>query len=501
VCAGLEFDLNPDSAFQVLVEWNRGCQPPWSENELRHKIDDAGKQPGTRGFLLDSGRQYDGPDPDLRHLIESIEGQSGSNVPATGLSLLELPPDIENDWPAPLEAPALYGLAGEFVADTLPETEADGTALLLQFLTYAAAVIGRNRYFLIGGTSHHARLYSVAVGGTSTGRKGTAFDCVHRVFEQVDCGDPFPFCKNNIESGLTSGAGLIWRIRDPGRSGKDGDCGVEDKRLLVVEPELGRVLRVCQRKENDLSAVMRDAWDGKHLRTLGKKEPARVTDPHVNIIGHVTREELRATICKVDMANGFANRFLWYCVRRSKLLPDGGRLDSAVVNSLAGRLRAVVEFTSEPGEMSRSDSTQQLWHAEYPRLTADRPGVFGKVTTRAEAQALRLSMLYALLDQSNVIELPHLEAALAVVKYCEASARWAFGASLGDKTADELLAALRHVKPAGLSATDIQTMFQRNRDASQIRQAFGVLQRNNLARFEKLKQSGPGRPTTIWFAT
>ena len=49
-------------------------------------------------------------------------------------------------------------------------------------------------------------------------------------------------------------------------------------------------------------------------------------------------------------------------------------------------------------------------------------GLAGAVTARPEAQALRLSVVYAALDGSSTIKVPHLEAALAVWNYCEASA-------------------------------------------------------------------------------
>ena len=50
LCLG--FNLGVDDAYGLLSEWNQGCQPPWNERELRHKLDDAMKQPGERGTLL-----------------------------------------------------------------------------------------------------------------------------------------------------------------------------------------------------------------------------------------------------------------------------------------------------------------------------------------------------------------------------------------------------------------------------------------------------------------
>ena len=47
-------------------------------------------------------------------------------------------------------------------------------------------------------------------------------------------------------------------------------------------------------------------------------------------------------------------------------------------------------------------------------------GLYGAVTSRAEAQVVRLSLIYALLDCSPVIRQEHLLAALALWEYCEA---------------------------------------------------------------------------------
>ena len=36
-----DFDLTPNDALALMLLWNETCDPPWSEKELRHKIDDA----------------------------------------------------------------------------------------------------------------------------------------------------------------------------------------------------------------------------------------------------------------------------------------------------------------------------------------------------------------------------------------------------------------------------------------------------------------------------
>ena len=79
------------------------------------------------------------------------------------------------------------------------------------------------------------------------------------------------------------------------------------------------------------------------------------------------------------------------------------------------------------------------------------PGLLGAITDRAEAQTIRLALVYALLDQAPQIDVVHIEAALALWHFCEASARYIFGDLVGDPIADTILRALRAAGAAGLS--------------------------------------------------
>lgn len=222
------------------------------------------------------------------------------------------------------------------------------------------------------------------------------------------------------------------------------DPGVKDKRLLVSESEFAQALRVLRREGNTLSPIIRQAWDRGDLKALTKNSLAQATDAHISILAHITRPELVKYLDETDIFNGFGNRFLWGAVKRSKLLPDGGQqLDLQPVKAmLAGAIAVAKEIKS----MRRSSEARTLWWKVYPELTVERPGLYGAVTGRGEAQVLRLSMLYALLDGKAVIDVPHVQAALAVWRYCDASARLIFHRD-SEETKDPLekllLAAIR----------------------------------------------------------
>lgn len=54
---GPGFNLPSEVAFQLLWRhWNHLCKPPWSERELRHKVEDAYKEEPRRGFLFEQDR-------------------------------------------------------------------------------------------------------------------------------------------------------------------------------------------------------------------------------------------------------------------------------------------------------------------------------------------------------------------------------------------------------------------------------------------------------------
>ena len=138
-----------------------------------------------------------------------------------------------------------------------------------------------------------------------------------------------------------------------------------------------------------------------------------------------------------------------------------------------------------------------LWHEVYPALSEGKPGLLGAATARAEAQVMRLALIYALLDRSSEIRKEHLTAGLALWEYCEASTQFVFGESLGDPVADTIKTAL-DVQPNGIARTDINNLFGRNKNAKQIGRALISLVSNGSA--SSTTEKTGGRSTERWFS-
>ena len=393
-------------------------------------------------------------------------------------------------WPsAPLEA-AFHGPPGEFVIRTEPHTEADPMALLIQFLVAFGVAAGRRAHWPIEASRHHSNEFAVLVGPSSKGRKGSAWDHVEAVLADVDP----PFIEHGLVSGLSSGEGLIAQVRDPIDSA-DTDAPT-DKRRLVVEAEFAQVMKVLAREGNTLSPVVRNAWDGKRLQTISRNSPLRASDAHIGIIGHITKDELLRYLAATELANGFFNRFLVIAVQRSKLLPLGGHLSGDDLDRVRLRVAAALRHVGAEAALSFTDAARERWIAAYPELSAERPGMHGAATARAEAHAARLALIYALLDASDQINLDHLEAGLAIWTYALASSAWVFGDSLGDPTADDIWS-LAKARPDGITRTEVRDLFSRNKKAREIERALGTLE--DVGRLQRKTDSdGRGRPAEMW---
>ncbi|MDH5296605.1 MAG: bifunctional DNA primase/polymerase [Nitrospirota bacterium] len=384
--------------------------------------------------------------------------------------------DIAPTWPV-LNDAALHGLAGEVVRLIGPHTEADPVALLVSFLSEFGAMLNRSPYLLLDGFYHPLLFWPVLVGQSSKSRKGTAGRRIETLLSLAD----ESWTRGESKGTLSTGEGLAFAVRDaqfreePVKQGGKPtgemqticiDSGVDDKRLFLVQSEFGAVLKVMARDGNSLSGVLRDAWDGLTLAPMTKANRVRASNPHIGIVSHVTQAELLRNLTDTETVNGFGNRFVWFAVRRSKELPFPSAPDESNLSSLARKVGYVLPTARTCGELALSPSARELWVESYHDLSADRPGLTGALLGRAEAQVMRLSGLYAVMDGQSVIDLVHLKAALAIWQYAEASTRMIFGDSLGDPVADAILKALR--TRGDMTDSDISDFFRRHKTAAEL---------------------------------
>ncbi|PZS12574.1 MAG: hypothetical protein DLM64_04640 [Solirubrobacterales bacterium] len=415
----------------------------------------------------------------------SLLDQPADDPPPSGTLTLPVP----EGWPAPPEAAVYHGLAGEIVRRIAPETEADPVAILSQLLVAFGAAVGRGAWFQVEATRHHPNEFLVLIGDSARARKGSSWDHVQRLIAGAD-----QQLTARIVTGLSSGEGLIHSVRDPAGQ----DPGVSDRRLLVIEPEFVSVLKNVSREISTLSPTLRSAWDGRPLAILTRTAPARATDAHISIIGHITATELRHHINPVELANGLLNRFLLLGCRRVRLLPEGGDPDPLNSTGLDRRLATTLNNARRAGQIRLSTPARHAWLDAYQRLAEPLPGIAGAISARAEAHTIRLALIYALLDNTHQIQPAHLTAALALWDYALRSAAWALERTTGDPLARQIHAALIHQLPGGLTRTELRDLLHRNPTTSQLDQALAALADDRKITSSRVLTAG--RPAELWTA-
>jgi hypothetical protein len=421
----------------------------------------------------------------------------------------------DRPFPVAMTEDAFYGISGDIVKIIEPVSEASRESILSQFLVAFGNCVGRGPCRKQAGI-HYLNEFTVLIGPTARGRKGTAWNAIQNLLAAVQ----EQWLSERVKDGLQSGEAVVHVVRDkiigpvPMRKRKAGqaqnaqmavlDPGVTDKRLLLIEEEFGRLLTVAARKGNTLSSTLRKAWDGNQwLHVEGKISPEKATGAHISMIGHVTLTELLQCLNEIENRNGFSNRVLWVATKRTKKIPLPGWIDwkrshPKIVDGLNEILTNINAAAAR--EMDWSPEGKVAWQVFYNSIPEADAGIVGPIIARSDAHVLRLTMLYTILDSSCLMTEDHLRAAIAFWRYCERSAQWAFAEKTGNRMADRIFWALQH-EPKGITRQQIrEECFNEHCTKTTLDLAFATLREAQVAEMKLERTKNAKKPTERWFA-
>lgn len=405
--------------------------------------------------------------------------------------------------PPPVADTAMYhGLLGEIVTAADPTTEADPAGVLASLLSGCGVAIGPGPFVQIGNTRHPLLVWPLLFGRTGSGRKGEAgetADVFLREGDQMVPGQPLigggPVAR---ATGLSSGEGLIERIRDPDPDNEKDTGGTHDKRLFVTEPEFASVMARAKREGSTLGYVLREAWTGKPLTVLNRRSLGTSLS-HVGIVGHITPKEFRLRLAEAEMAGGTFNRFLPVYVERSKKLPIPTGAGQLIVARLGGRLRDAIADARQMGAVGLDDDATALWSDElYDELSEadDEDAAWTEFARRAAPYCRRIAALFAVLDGRSEVGKADLVAAAAVVRYAIDTARYVLDGRRRDPRQDRLVRALDAAGDRGMTKTQISALFSRKLSAEVLGELLTELTQSG--NYELTKIPTGGRPTEVY---
>jgi hypothetical protein len=370
---------------------------------------------------------------------------------------------------------AFNGPLGDVVKSLEGNHEADPSAVLIQALTIIGNIYGRKYQLTLGGLAQYSNLFTLLVGQTGRGKKGTSLGLAKKLvtFSTPQEGP-------NYATGIASGPGIVHALRDPGvvktKKGEEIDQGVVDKRLVLIEEEFSSILRLTNKSsDTGTSAILRSCWDSENLQNQSKGSPETASDIHVSFIGHITPRELELEVSKARIVihNGFMNRFLIFYSHTDEVVPVPRLLDQQFITD---RLRLsppkspsqfLLGSIEPPIPINLEDKAIEKYRDFCYR---SRPDESNGLFVRSRSQVLRLAMIYSIIDQSKSIEVKHIESALALWDYHKESVTHLF--SKYSRDARKLLAVL---KDSPKTRTDITRMFNNNKSTKDINRLYDEL--------------------------
>lgn len=456
----------------------------------------------------------------LMEEAKDLNSPNSPNLPNSPISFLNThiinsPEEILSDFPS-WDDKACPGLLGKFVKVATRKSEAHPAAVAVTFLVRFGIEVGHQPFYMIGDAKHHARLFTVLVGASSSSRKGTSIHPVNRLFDfkginiiyngNLNLNNNY---FNNYKSctvspgPLSTGEGLVYAVHDPIQEWKIDpktnqgsyvikDPGIQDKRLFVLEEEFAAALHCAKREGSTLSSFLRLAWDSGNIAPLTKSNKISTTNAHIGIVNHITLFELMNCLKDVDIFNGFANRFLWIYVNRPRKVSRPEGIPTKELTNLQLELFKIITQAQSLTEIKMSNSAYELWDTIYYNLSDNQPGIIGTILSRASAQLIRLSLIYALLDGKGEIAPEHINSAMALWSYAEQSVKCIFSSKSGNRITDKILSALSQ-KPHTL--TELYSFFQCHINKDSLHASIQELIANGI--IEKKEEKTPGSSRTV----
>ena len=324
----------------------------------------------------------------------------------------------------------------DFVERSIPSCESDVNNLIITFLACAGTAIGRKAYAISAKDIHPPAPFYVVIANTASG-KGTAYNVAAGLFkESVSDWDLCVRRSVRSQAALyrlvaTSANKEFTFLNKSGAEKTRENKACTGGRLLVRFAEIAAVFKTIRAEWSYLAEGMREVYDANPISNeRGQANDSIVCNEPYScvILGDVTPWELQQVIQGVDFRNGIANRFLWSYSRQTKMLarppvPDYGDLPE--------RLRAVIP--SEPvGEIDFSEAGLDAWETWVSTLPLDDGTKLTDACGRARANALRLCVLFSVLDEARMampevspkIEARHVQGAAAMLQRHRDTVNW-----------------------------------------------------------------------------
>lgn len=382
----LGFGLDIEPAFRLLSAWNERCLPPWSDKDLWHKLADANKRDGERGFLLREYGRYEGPDVDLRALMASVQGGDGGES--------AIAPAVADGFP--VECLRVGGLIGDIVDYTLRTSAYPQPELALAAAIALVATITGRKVRDQQGT--RTNIYVMGLGPPAGGKEHA------RKVNKDLLAEVAPNLLG--PESIASSAGMLVALDS-------------SPAMLFQVDEIGRLFSTINSPKNphlwNIGSQLLKLYSSSDSLFVGdayadQTKVKRIQQPHMVIYGTSTPDTFWQSLTAENVSEGLVGRFLVFDSAAGYVMPQRKSVEP-VPASILDRLRWWASF--HPGSQGGGNLspfvpapvTVPFAHGVYDRLYSHQEAISRRrieeqtttaaIWSRCGEKAGKLALLFA----------------------------------------------------------------------------------------------------------
>jgi hypothetical protein len=345
--------------------------------------------------------------------------------------------------PATLELPAIAwrGLFKDYRDMVALTTEASDAFHFAAFLQVFGCTIGRRLHVYHAGRQF-PNFYICLVGRSGLTRKDTTWSRAEEVLNSLHAYSEEELSPSfKAVRGIRSYEGLL-----------DELAGERKVRLIQLGELLSLLAKAKQESLGNIIPALTELYDMKDVINppVHQKDVTPAREPFLSIMAGTTQDWLQKALTERDIYGGFANRWLYFYGLPKDPMPNPPKVNPGKRSKLVQNLNQIRSWAEDVpnGEIAISDEANAMfedYYREYYRR-CQQAGLIPTLIVRIQDFIWKIALLYAIDTMSETISKEHLEAAIAVGNYLEASVAEvfaSFGESRGKQAEKRVLEYLR----------------------------------------------------------
>ncbi|MFC1947964.1 hypothetical protein ACFLXY_08615 [Chloroflexota bacterium] len=333
-----------------------------------------------------------------------------------------------------IEIPSIAwrGLFNDYRLLVSETTEAADAFHYATFIQVLGCTIGR-RLFVYHATKLYPNFYVCLVGKSGLTRKDTSWsrgnELLGRLHNEEDIEGISP--QFRLVKGIRSYEGLL-----------DELSGEKKVRLIQLGELLSLLAKARQDSLGNIIPALTELYDcpDRVNPPVHQKSAADCREPFTSIMAGTTQAWLQKALTERDIYGGFANRWLYFFGLPKDPKPNPPKVDQDRRDTLLqdiNKIRLWSEDVSN-GEIIVSAKANLLFEEYYREyyFRCQNEGIIPTLIVRIQDFIWKIALLYAANDLSEIISSEHLQAAIGVGAYLEASVTEVFS-SFGESQSKE----------------------------------------------------------------